>query len=51
LTSDTRTAKLWDELLDEAAEFVPDAPDAVRELADHVITRTERLPPEGAEWI
>jgi hypothetical protein len=31
------------ELLDEAAEFVPDAPDAVRELADHVITRTERL--------
>ena len=29
--------------LDEAAEFVPDAPDAVRELADHVITRTERL--------
>ncbi len=32
-----------DELLDEAAEFVPDAPDAVRELADHVITRTERL--------
>jgi hypothetical protein len=22
---------------------VPDAPDAVRELADHVITRTERL--------
>jgi hypothetical protein len=29
-----------DELLDEAAEF---APDAVRELADHVITRTERL--------
>jgi uncharacterized protein Yka (UPF0111/DUF47 family) len=32
-----------DELLDEAAEFVPDAPDAVRELADRVITRTERL--------
>ena len=32
-----------DELLDEAAEFVPDAPDTVRELADHVITRTERL--------
>ena len=32
-----------DELLDEAAKFVPDAPDAVRELADHVITRTERL--------
>lgn len=32
-----------DELLDEAAEFVPDEPDAVRELADHVITRTERL--------
>lgn len=32
-----------DELLDEAAEFVPDAPDAIRELADHVITRTERL--------
>lgn len=32
-----------DELLDEAAEFVPNAPDAVRELADHVITRTERL--------
>jgi len=32
-----------DELLDEAAEFVPDAPDAVRELADHVITRTEQL--------
>jgi len=32
-----------DGLLDEAAEFVPDAPDAVRELADHVITRTERL--------
>jgi uncharacterized Zn finger protein len=32
-----------DELLDEAAEFVPDAPDAVRELADHVIIRTERL--------
>ena len=32
-----------DELLDEAAEFVPDAPDAVRELADHVITRAERL--------
>ena len=32
-----------DELLDEAAEFVPDAPDAVRELADHVITRTERV--------
>jgi hypothetical protein len=31
------------ELLDEAAEFAPDAPDAVRELADHVITRTERL--------
>ena len=32
-----------DELLDEAAEFVPDAPDALRELADRVITRTERL--------
>jgi hypothetical protein len=32
-----------DELLDEAAEFAPDAPDAVRELADHVITRIERL--------
>ncbi|MGO8728033.1 MAG: hypothetical protein ACLQK8_15250 [Streptosporangiaceae bacterium] len=32
-----------DELLDEAAEFVPDTPDAVRALADHVITRTERL--------
>jgi uncharacterized Zn finger protein len=32
-----------DELLDEAAEFVPDAPDAVRELADHMITRAERL--------
>jgi uncharacterized Zn finger protein len=32
-----------DELLDEAAEFVADAPDTVRELADHVITRTERL--------
>jgi uncharacterized Zn finger protein len=32
-----------DELLDEVAEFAPDAPDAVRELADHVITRTERL--------
>ena len=32
-----------DKLLDEAAEFVPGAPDAVRELADHVITRTERL--------
>lgn len=32
-----------DELLNEAAEFVPDAPDAVQELADHVITRTERL--------
>ena len=32
-----------DELLDEAAEFVPAAPDAVRELADHAITRTERL--------
>jgi hypothetical protein len=32
-----------DELLDEASEFVPDAPDAVRELADHAITRTERL--------
>jgi hypothetical protein len=32
-----------DELLDEATELVPDAPDAVRELADHVITRTERL--------
>jgi hypothetical protein len=32
-----------DELLDEAAEFAPDAPDAVRELAAHVITRTERL--------
>ncbi len=32
-----------DELLDEAAEFVPGAPDAVRELADHVITRTERM--------
>ena len=32
-----------DELLDEAAEFVPGAPDAVRELADHAITRTERL--------
>lgn len=32
-----------DELLDEAAELVPDAPDAVRELADHVIIRTERL--------
>jgi len=32
-----------DKLLDEAAEFVPDASDAVRELADHVITRTERL--------
>jgi hypothetical protein len=35
--------KALDELLDEAAEFAPDAPDAVRELADHVITRTERL--------
>jgi hypothetical protein len=35
--------KALDELLDEAAEFVADAPDAVRELADHVITRTERL--------
>ena len=32
-----------DELLDEAAEFVPGAPGAVRELADHVITRTGRL--------
>jgi uncharacterized Zn finger protein len=32
-----------DELLDEAAEFVPDAPDAIRGLADHVITRTEAL--------
>jgi hypothetical protein len=32
-----------DELLDEIAEFVPDAPDAGRELAEHVITRTERL--------
>jgi uncharacterized Zn finger protein len=31
------------DLLDEAAEFVPDVPDAVRELADHVIARTERL--------
>jgi hypothetical protein len=32
-----------DELLDEAAEFVPDAPDAIRGLAEHVITRTEAL--------
>ena len=32
-----------DELIDEAAEFVPGAPDAVRELADHVITWIERL--------
>ena len=38
-----------DELLDEAAEFVPDTPDAVRALADHVITRTERLLPGSAD--
>lgn len=43
MTSGTRTARPLDELLDEAAEFVPDAPDAVQELADHVITRTGRL--------
>lgn len=32
-----------EELLDEAADLVSEAPGAVRELADHVITRTERL--------
>ena len=31
------------DLLDDAAELVPDLPDAVRELADHAIARTERL--------
>jgi len=31
------------DLLDDAAELVPDVPDAVRELADHVIARTGRL--------
>ena len=32
-----------DELIEEAEEFSGDAPDAVRELADHVITRVEGL--------
>lgn len=32
-----------DELLEEAEEFADDAPGAIRELADHVIVRIERL--------
>ncbi len=32
-----------DELIEEAGEFLDDAPDEVRELADHVITRIEGL--------
>lgn len=32
-----------DELLEEAGDLLPGAPDAVREMADHVITRCERL--------
>jgi uncharacterized Zn finger protein len=31
------------EMIEEAREFINDAPDDVRELADHVITRIERL--------